>query len=54
MVRQLNEMSGHLTSVLARSMDEAIDSNAAFPSMNHWARLPSSASPLVGANELKR
>lgn len=51
---KFNQVTCLKTSALARSMDEAIDSSAAFPSINHWAKLPSSASPLVGANELKR
>lgn len=42
------------TSDFASSIAEAIASNAARPSMNHWARLPSSVKPLGGAKEPKR
>jgi hypothetical protein len=42
------------TSDFASSIEEAIASNAARPSTNHWAWLPSSVKPLGGAKEPKR
>ena len=38
------------TSDFAISIEEAMASNVARPSMNHWAWLPSSTRPLGGAN----
>ena len=54
---QLNTVcwnSKEKTSDFASSIEEAIASNAARPSTNHWAWLPSSVKPLGGAKEPKR